>query len=92
MKQSLKIKIIGKFDKDSYIKYMQNTAKNIGVEGTIQAINDHGIIIHAASLPDKLDIFIDYIYKNETKVKIEDVLVEPFVLEKDYRGVFRIIL
>ncbi|MFA6991634.1 MAG: acylphosphatase [bacterium] len=90
MRKCLLITITGSVQIEAYKLFIQKNAGVLGIEGTIQGGND-GLILHACGVSDKLDNFIDLLYKGIEKSKLKDILVEPFVTEKDYRGVFRII-
>jgi acylphosphatase len=84
------IKVTGTFQADAYKAYVQKHANSLGVEGTIQNDNDD-IAIYACGLSDKLDRLIDLLYKGTEKSKLKNIVEEPFISEKDFRGVFRII-
>lgn len=91
MKQCLRIKIIGKVQDSTYRNFAQKHARLLGIEGTIQANESGGVIIHACGPSEKLDRLIDFLYKGTSSSQVEDLVVEPFINEKDFRGVFRII-
>lgn len=91
MKQCLKIKIIGKVQDSDYLSFAQKHARVLGIEGTIQGSDEGSVVIHACGLSEKLDLFIDHLYKGTSSSTIEDLVVEPFINEKDFRSVFRII-
>lgn len=84
------ITISGNVQTEAYKLFIQKNAGVLGIEGTVQRDND-GLILHACGASDKLDNFIDMLYKGVEKSKLKDISVEPFVTDKDFRGVFRII-
>ncbi len=84
------IKISGTFQADPYKSYVQKHANSLGIEGTIQSDND-GIMLYACGLSDKLDRLVDLLYKGTDKSKLKNIVEEPFISEKDFRGDFRII-
>ena len=90
MRKCLMIKVTGTFQANTYKAYIQKHANSLGIEGTIQNDNN-GITIYACGLSDKLDRLIDLLYKGTDKSKLKNVVEEPFISEKDFRGVFRII-
>ena len=47
--------------------------------------------IVACGIKDKMDTFIDILHQGSTASRPEDIEVEPFLKEKEYRGVFRVI-
>ena len=91
MKQSLKIQIFGQIPHQDFSKFVQKNAQKLGIEGTIQNLNDQTILIQATGISQHLDELIDSFYKNNVKAKITDIEVEPLIQERDFRGVFRII-
>ena len=90
MRKCLLITITGSVQVEAYKLFIQKNAGVLGIEGTVQGGQD-GLVLHACGASDKLDNFIDMLYKGVEKSKLKDISVEPLVTEKDYRGVFRII-
>lgn len=90
MRKCLLITITGNVQIEAYKLFIQKNAGTLGIEGTIQCDSD-GLVLHACGASDKLDHFIDLLYKGIEKSKLKDILVEPLVTEKNFRGVFRII-
>ena len=90
MKQCLKIT----FSLDSDGKFLQGIVKSqadkLGIEGIARMIEDK-IQIIACGLKNNMDSFVDIIYKGTKGSKTDDIEIEPFAKEKEYRGVFRII-
>jgi len=91
MKQCLKITVSGNVQNVGYRKFIQEYAQKLKVEGTAQNSENGSVIIYASGPTDMLDEFIDMLYKGPSKADIENVAAEPFMTEKDFRGVFRII-
>jgi acylphosphatase len=91
MRKCLKIHVLGKVQAISYRTAAQKHAQNLGIEGVVQNAEDESVIIYACGPSDNLDKFIDFLYKGTSDSKIIDLIAEPFVNEKDFRGVFRII-
>ena len=91
MKQCIKIIISGQVQSTSYKEVIQKQAHKLHIEGTLQHDGENDLLIFAAGQSDALDELIDHIYKGTTDIKIHEVVIEPFISEKNYRGVFRII-
>ena len=91
MKQCLKIIVEGKVQGVGYRELVHKKAEKYSIEGTIQNGNDGTVIIHACGLSEDLDKLIDDLYKGTAKSEVKNIAVEPFVKEKDFRNVFRII-
>ena len=73
-------------------KSVQKYAQDLEIEGTAQHISsDQGVKIIACGLIETVEELLDVIHKEAAKIGIEDIQIEPFIKEKDYRRVFRII-
>lgn len=91
MTKCIKMTFSGSAKSDFLQKGLQKYVKNLKVEGIAQ-VNDEGIFkIIVCGEPDTVDLFVDFIYKESVKAALHDIEVEPFLKDKDYRGVFRII-
>ena len=90
MRKCLMITISGSVQTEPYKSFIQKNACTLGVEGTVQCDKDT-LILSACGSADKLDQFIDMLYKGIEKSKLKDISIEPLVTEKNFRGVFRII-
>ena len=66
---------------------VQRHARACGLEGMVQCVGDDQILIIACGKKEKVDSFVDLLQKES----ITDVEIEPFIKDKDYRGVFRVI-
>lgn len=91
MKQCIKIIITGLVQSSSYKEVIQKQAQKLHIEGTLQNHEGEDILIFACGQSDSLDELIDHIYKGTSDIKIRDVVIEPFINEKNFRGVFRVI-
>ncbi len=91
MKQCIKIIITGQVQSLSYKEVIQKQAQKLHIEGTLQNHEGDDILIFACGQSDNLDELIDHIYKGTSDIKIRDVVIEPFINEKNFRGVFRVI-
>lgn len=91
MRKCLKIHVLGKVQSSAYKTAVQKHAHLQNIEGTIQNSEDGSVIIYACGPSDHLDKFIDFLYKGTVESKVTDLIAEPFINEKDFRSVFRII-
>lgn len=64
-------------------------ARNCELEGTAQCIDKKTIKIIICGEKEQVDDFVDLL--NKESESIQDIEIEPFLRDKDYRGVFRII-
>ena len=70
---------------------VQKQARSLGIEGSAQVISPNHIKVIACGAKDQVDAFVDALHKDGAKYSMQDIEVEPFLKDKDYRGVFRII-
>jgi len=70
---------------------IQKLARHLALEGFIQVIDPKNLKIVVCGPKDEIETFLDTLYKVSVTKKPLDLEVEPFVKEKDYRGVFRIL-
>jgi len=71
--------------------FIQQNARSLSVEGTAQISGGDSVTIMACGLKNNIDVFLDIIHQGFESYKPENIYVEPFLKEKDYRGIFRII-
>jgi len=79
---------------DNFIQsFVQKNARILGLEGTAQLVKSETtqIRINACGSGEQLDEFIDLFHKGAPQFELLDIEIEPFLRDKDYRNVFRII-
>ncbi len=92
MKQCVVITVSGKVQEVGYRKYVQKHAQQLELEGIVQNCEDKNkVLIKACGQAEKLDSFIDLLYKGTPASRVDDIAVEPLLQEKSFREVFRII-
>jgi len=87
MNKCLKIMLSGDYKSTFLSDVIQKYAKKTGVEGTARLSAD-GIHILVCGSKDHVDNFVDALTK---EVMEENLSLEPFAKDRDFRGVFRII-
>ena len=88
MKKCLKITLVSQVLGGGLRDSIQSTARKLNLEGTVQLVEPNEVVIIACGSKDNIDGFLDAIHGVSVP---EDVQVEPFLKEKDYRGIFRIL-
>jgi len=91
MKKCLKILVVGKVQDPTFKVHVQKNAGQLGLEGILQNGEDQNVVIFVRGGNSDLDVFVDDLYKDAPKHKIQNIISEPFTQEKEFRGVFRII-
>ncbi len=61
------------------------------VEGTVQFADNTTIKVIVCGKKELVDAFLDVLHKEAAKVATEALHIEPFIKDRDYRGVFRVI-
>jgi len=91
MNKCLRITIFGECSTDFLTSFIQKNARIFELEGTASLIDEKHALIIVCGEKDSVERFLDVLHKGTTQWTPEDVEVEPFLKDKDYRGVFRII-
>lgn len=92
MKKCLKITLVSAMLGGALRDSIQGVARKLGIEGTVQVIMPNEMIIIACGEKENIDNFLDAIHEGfGGSYAPEEVLVEPFLKEKDYRGIFRVL-
>ncbi|NBV40559.1 hypothetical protein EBR77_01830 [bacterium] len=86
MKKCIKIEFVVKNPQDFLKKIIAKEVKNKLFEGLAQVLPESMVQICVCGEEDELDQLVDSLY-----AQVQDMLVEPFLKDKDYRGVFRIL-
>jgi hypothetical protein len=90
MHKCVKISVqVGK--KKDFLPTMVQTARTYGLEGVGQQIDMHTVSIIVCGMLNDVELFLDDIYKVSKTYVLDNIIVESFVKDRDYRGVFRII-
>ncbi len=91
MKKCLKILVVGRVQDPTFKIHVQKKAGQLGLEGILQNGGDQNVIIFVRGGNGDLDVFVDDLYKDISKHRIQNIISEPFTQDKEFRGVFRII-
>jgi len=77
---------------DEFLKNsVQKHAQDLNLEGFSQKADEDNYKLIVNGTKDNVDKFIDLLHKDFIKLDIDDFEIEPYVKDKDYRGVFRVI-
>lgn len=92
MYKCLKITFGGSIPEGFLHNFIQREAKKLNLEGMVQFLsNENRIKIVVCGGKDSVDNFVDALHKGTAKLMPEDIQIEPFLKDRDYRGVFRVI-
>ena len=93
MNKCLRIALTAHSSNDFLYSVIQKHARKLGLEGMAQMVDpkNNQIRITICGPAVDLDHFIDLIHKETQKFNVNDMEIEPFLKDKDYRSVFRVI-
>ncbi len=93
MNKCLRIALTAHSSNSSLYGFIQKHARKLGLEGMAQMVDpkNNQIRITVCGPVVDLDHFIDLIHKETEKFDVDTMEVEPFLKDKDYRSVFRVI-
>ena len=90
MNKCLKI-TLGEDVPEAFLRtFVQKHARSLELEGTAQVVEGEGVII-VCGRKEEIDTLLDVLHKGTSSYRPEFIEVEPFLRDKDYRGVFRVI-
>lgn len=70
---------------------IQQNARKFELEGIVQALSSDKVKIIVCGEKEQVDFFVDSIHKESVETTIKDIEIEPYIKDRDYRGVFRVI-
>lgn len=91
MKKCLKIMLMGTFPANFFIDIVQKNAKKLDLEGSAQMVGGTTLRIVVCGSKESVDSLLDLLHKNLNDYGLCELEIEPFIKDKDYRGVFRVI-
>lgn len=91
MKKCIKVQFYTKNPQEFLKQVIPPGIKNFRVEGVAQAIDLKTVQIFICAEQEELDKFLDLIYENIDRYTLENIEVEPFLKDRDFRGVFRVV-
>ncbi|MFC1842973.1 acylphosphatase [Candidatus Dependentiae bacterium] len=71
--------------------FVKKHANSLHLEGVAQFVDDEHVKIVVCGPSENVDDFIDLLYEKSSKFKLDDIAVESFFKDRDYRGIFRVI-
>ena len=92
MNKCLRITLTANFPEGFLHNFVQKNARKLNLEGVAQFLDsDRCARIIVCGLKDNVDLFVDILHKGSPKWAPKDIEIEPFLKDKDYRGIFRVI-
>ena len=92
MNKCLKITFSASMPEGFLHDFIQKHAKKLNLEGVVQLIiAEKKVRVIVCGDKDVVDKFVDLLHKGIGKTLLDPIEIEPFLKDKDYRGVFRVI-
>jgi hypothetical protein len=91
MKKCLKIVLSGSFSHDFLRETLVLFVRKFDVEGSAKMTDPHQIVVLVCGNKDIIDQFLDKLHLAHHTWNLDSIVIEPFLKDKDYRGIFRII-
>ncbi len=91
MKKCLRVLVSSQFPEGFLHGFVQKHARQMGLEGSAQFMGSDQLRIIVCGEKEIVDDFLDILFKGDKEWRAENIVAEPFVKDKDYRGVFRVI-
>ncbi|MBY0109964.1 MAG: hypothetical protein K2X90_02530 [Candidatus Babeliaceae bacterium] len=90
MSRCIKMTFAVQRSNEKFLHALQKQALDCRLEGFVLASTPDTIKIIACGVSADLDAFLDKVDEIIAKHGGQDVVIDPFLKDKDYRGVFRI--
>jgi acylphosphatase len=90
MNQCLHITFLSKSTK-KLLSDLQQKAREVSLEGSARIEGENNAIVVVCGSKEKINNFVDFLYQELAKKTIENLMIEPMLRGKDYRGIFRVI-
>lgn len=91
MNQCLRIVFSAKNKLEPLYDFVKKYAQKYELEGIVQTVEDNNIRIIVCGQKEHIEDFLDALHKTAAEKKMEKLEIEPFLKDRDYRGVFRVI-
>ncbi len=91
MNQCLRIVFTAKYKLEPLYEFVKKHAQQYDLEGIVQTVEGSNIRIIVCGERDNIEDFLEALHKNAAEKKMEQIEIEPFLKDRDYRGVFRVI-
>lgn len=91
MNKCIRFVIEGALPKDFLASHVLKQARHHHLEGIAQQLSENSVRILACGNADDLDNFLDELHRELHDLSVAPFDIIPFLKDRDFRGVFRII-
>lgn len=91
MSQCMRINLVIKGEKSHIQELLKKYAHEFKLEGLLQSPDDQAVKVVACGGSGEIEAFMVAINKEFAKDNLNISEIEPFLKDRDYRGVFRVI-
>ena len=83
--------VINNQSKDAFAEIIKKEAHKLDIEGVAQIVGQGHLRVVACGIKESIEQFLDLLYKEMALQECNNLEVETFLKDKDYRGIFRVI-
>jgi acylphosphatase len=91
MSQCMRINLVIKGDKSYIQALVRKYATEYNLEGLLQTADHQAVKVVACGDAVEIEAFMGALHKEFAKDNLNIAEIEPFLKDRDYRGVFRVI-
>jgi acylphosphatase len=91
MNQCVRVNCLIEKDKEVLSRIFQEEARKLRIEGILKLEPENMVAMVACGDKEVVQKFLDVLHKYHAEQKLRNLEIEPFLKDKDYRGVFRVI-
>lgn len=91
MNQCMRITCMTAANRHDLHEFVQKYAGQFGLEGLVQPLTDQAVRVVVCGSHDAIEDFMDILHHGIIEQMLQRFEIEPFLKDRDYRGVFRVI-
>ena len=91
MNHCMRIIVINHKDQHALYSFVKNYAQQSNLEGVVQMMSENQTKLIICGSGEQVEEFVDALHVARYKNIVNGIEIEPFIKDKDYRGILRII-
>lgn len=91
MNRCMRITCVAEKGQTGLHTFVQQYAKEFSLEGMVQPITETRVRVIVCGEQNAIEEFLDALHHGTVERMLDVLEVEPFLKDRDYRGVFRVI-
>lgn len=78
-------------DRNLLHSFVQKYAKTFSLEGMVQPLSETTVRVIVCGTENAIEDFVEALHSSVVEHNLDTIEIEPFLKNRDYRGVFRVI-